>query len=411
MNESADRLLVTWLEEGPDRGSPEAVERAMAATRRTTQRPGWTIPERWLPMQLAMRPAVQPAGTRRLFLIVAVALLALALAATALFIGSRQRIAPPFGPAANGSIVVGVDGHLWLADRNGRDARQLFIGQALASSPTYSPDGTRLAFKSRDVAWNPSSIWVADADGSSARSVTGEFPIVAGDLAWSADSSAIVFSSSDRGINRLYRVDLRGGPPHALTDRSGDRSSPALSPDGQWLAYQSRATSGPSRVSLMVSRPDGSAERELVFIPRGGSSYIALQWAPGSDRIAYMRSDPSGHVVATVDLEGNETQVSRPGEDAVNPSWSPDGLRLAYIGSPGTGSFVLDTANPSDRIHIPSAMTDCGIAWSPDGSFLLGIDEPCTGLYVIPIDDPEAARQIDMPEGLIDFTSWQRTAP
>jgi hypothetical protein len=56
-------------------------------------------------------------------------------------------------------------------------------------------------------------------------------------------------------------------------------------------------------------------------------------------------------------------------------------------------------------------MTDCGIAWSPDGSFLLGVDEPCSGLFVIPIDDPKAARRIDMPEGLIDFASWQRTAP
>ena len=62
MNESMDRALADWLREGPEYGSREALERVLAATRRTPQRPGWTFPERWIPMQLTMArtPSLRP---------------------------------------------------------------------------------------------------------------------------------------------------------------------------------------------------------------------------------------------------------------------------------------------------------------------------------------------------------------
>ena len=54
MNESNDRMLADWLREGPESGPREGLERTLAATRRVGQRPGWTLPERWMPMQLTM---------------------------------------------------------------------------------------------------------------------------------------------------------------------------------------------------------------------------------------------------------------------------------------------------------------------------------------------------------------------
>src|SRR6185503_1866577 len=55
--ERSDSALRAWLELGPDRGRPEALERALAATRRVPQRPGWTYPERWLPVNRALLAA------------------------------------------------------------------------------------------------------------------------------------------------------------------------------------------------------------------------------------------------------------------------------------------------------------------------------------------------------------------
>ena len=104
MNETTDRLLVDWLMEGPDRGPIQSLERALAATRRTSQRPGWTILERWSPMQLTMRPAVN----LRPYLVFLAALLLIVAAGALFVIGSQRRTAPPFGLAGNGAMVIGV---------------------------------------------------------------------------------------------------------------------------------------------------------------------------------------------------------------------------------------------------------------------------------------------------------------
>ena len=91
MNESMDRVLADWLHEGPERGPREGLERSLAATRRVGQRPGWTLPERWIPMELTMaRTRVQ----RPILAIVMLALLTVAVVAAALFVGA-QRQQPP----------------------------------------------------------------------------------------------------------------------------------------------------------------------------------------------------------------------------------------------------------------------------------------------------------------------------
>ena len=60
MNESMDRVLTEWLHAGPETGPREGLERTLAATRRVGQRPGWTFPERWLPMQLSATRTMAP---------------------------------------------------------------------------------------------------------------------------------------------------------------------------------------------------------------------------------------------------------------------------------------------------------------------------------------------------------------
>ena len=143
MNGSMDRELVGWLREGPDTGPAAALDRALAATRRTSQRPGWTIPERWLPMQLTMSraPAVRPA-----LLLALVGLLVLALVATFLVASSQRRLPPPFGPAANGAVVFEDHGDLLIADQLAGTGRPLVAGTDADSTPTFSNQGDRVAF-------------------------------------------------------------------------------------------------------------------------------------------------------------------------------------------------------------------------------------------------------------------------
>ncbi len=91
MNESMDRVLADWLHEGPEEGPREGLERSLAATRRVRQRRGWTLPERWIPMELTMaRTRVQ----RPILAIVMLALLIVAVVAATLFVGAQWQQPP-----------------------------------------------------------------------------------------------------------------------------------------------------------------------------------------------------------------------------------------------------------------------------------------------------------------------------
>ena len=97
---------------------PDYTDDILGLTARRRQRPGWTFPGRWLPMDItAPRPTVARTQWRPIGIVI---LLILALAAAAVvYIGSRPpRLAPFFGPAANGSFVYVTARDIYIADAN-----------------------------------------------------------------------------------------------------------------------------------------------------------------------------------------------------------------------------------------------------------------------------------------------------
>src|SRR5262245_30665197 len=121
-----DRLLTTWLAaDAPVREPEHLLGEVLVRTGRTRRRPGWLIPERWIPMQLTMRwrpvPALGP--------VVAVIALLIALAIAIVIAGSQPRLPPPFGVAANGQIIFGANGDLFIRDTiDGADRRLVESG-------------------------------------------------------------------------------------------------------------------------------------------------------------------------------------------------------------------------------------------------------------------------------------------
>src|SRR5919197_639565 len=117
MNERTERQLAAWLMEGPDRGPTEGLERVLALTRQTRQRPSWTFPERWIPMQLAIpRTAfVIPRGA--VLLVVAVLLLLATLWIAG--VGRSPRLPAPIGLAGNGLLAIDGGGRITVLSTDG----------------------------------------------------------------------------------------------------------------------------------------------------------------------------------------------------------------------------------------------------------------------------------------------------
>ena len=94
-------------------------------------------------------------------------------------------------------------------------------------SPTWSPDGSRIAFDSeRD---GNLEVYVMNADGTGQTRLTDN-PAADGVPAWSPDGSRIAFMSNRDGDYEIYVMNTDGSGQTRLTVNSAADVAPAWSP-------------------------------------------------------------------------------------------------------------------------------------------------------------------------------------
>ena len=226
--------------------------------------------------------------------------------------------------------------------------------------PDPSPDGTRLAFASR-LGGGPSSIWVADADGTHPRRVTRggtDFK-----LAWSPDGSRIAFERQ-HGPNdyELLVVNADGTGLRSIRGGPGFDGTPDWSPtDGDLLIGSSgRKGLGSAAIRCKGSAlyrldPEGSNVRRLTRCGREVDS--KPQWSPDGSALAWARGTPYGGPLRArskrvdADTTGLIRILDPHGEGA---GWSPDGQWIVYV--PGTGRLsTRSVRDGAGRIRLTSS--------------------------------------------------------
>jgi TolB protein len=106
--------------------------------------------------------------------------------------------------------------------------------------PIWSPDGTKLAFLSGDIAAYPNSINVINSDGTELSTYSD---LQAYEVTWTADNGSLLFTSQPDNhlANDIYKMKLDLSDVQKLTFTPNTRKEYiAVSPDGKWLAYHSQ---------------------------------------------------------------------------------------------------------------------------------------------------------------------------
>jgi Tol biopolymer transport system component len=419
MNESIDRLLADWLHEGPESGPRAGLERTLAATRRVGQRPGWTLPERWIPMQLTM---ARTRSQRPILALAMLALLIVALVATVLYVGALRLPTPSL--YRNGAIVYEQDGDLFIADQLGGTPRSLVPGPETDSDPVFSPQGDRVAFI-RDRA----RIMTVSPDGSDVKDVANPGAVVR--LDWSPDGSALLASTfSSEDLQALTVVQSDGSGSRTLDLNGIYTVSGSWRPDGQQIAfvgYQAGA------LAAFIADADGTNVHPLGVGPDDASD--GPDWSPNGKQLSFL--SPDGITIADIAEDGAVTDVRQLKLDldpdstpASDPKWSPDGSQLALavrmaftlpdgtrpIGTCCTIRVAIADADGSglrlvgraDWTSSSPGRAIADFAWSPDGRSLFMASHAETR--------PMEAWSVDVATGEqtkvgTPVESWQRLAP
>ena len=212
-------LLTAWFEADAQTREPDGlVDAALARTARVRPLPAWRLPERWIPMQLAMQRTTVAKAVP--ILVVLALLIALAVGLLLIGVGRPGPSLPlPDGLAGNGRLVYVVGGNLVSANDGGVDVRPLIDSDRILGEPVWSLDGTKFAFKAYTdpASSRQASVMVADADGTNQVTIAADV-WDASVPSWSRDGRNLLLAYSTEGTDlseRLYVAPADGSTPPA----------------------------------------------------------------------------------------------------------------------------------------------------------------------------------------------------
>jgi tricorn protease len=292
--------------------------------------------------------------------VVAVIVVALGLAGRAYPQQDRALLLRSPSVSAN-QIVFGYAGSLWIANRDGGDARRLTSG-GHESGPAFSPDGKLIAFTGQYD--GNQDVYVVSADGGTPRRLTyhPDADVVVG---WTPDGKSVLFRSARNafafGVVQLFTVPVEGGFPTAVPlvraqegSFSADGSRIAYEPIQQWQRAWKRYRGGQTRPIWIAKLADSSIEG---VIPRENSNDFNPMWV--GDTI-YFLSDRNGPVTLfAYDTKSRQVrQVTRnDGLDIKCASAGPGSIVYEQFGS----LHLLDLKSGHDRqleFHIAGDLSE-----------------------------------------------------
>jgi Tol biopolymer transport system component len=208
------------------------------------------------------------------------------------------------------------------------DAAQQQLADLDAQDPTYSPDGTKIAY---EESAGDSSIGVMNADGSGAANITSgsggnnaDF-----DPSWSPDGTKIAFTRA----KQIWTMNADGSSATQLTTGT-DASYPTWSPDGTQIAFERDA-------DIWVMASDGSGATNITNTT--DVDEVEPDWGIG-------RPGPGVCIPPPLNTRVSVASGGTQGNDDSGDVLLPDRPVLADAAISGNGRFVAFSSSASNLV-------------------------------------------------------------
>ncbi len=241
------------------------------------------------------------------------------------------------------------------------------------------------------------NVWVAEPSGSASNGQTAGYSVRqltnyteddgqdVGELSWVPDASAIVYVHGGdfefpkrsypnparlaAGVEQdIFVVPVSGGEPRKI----GEGHSPAVSPDGQLVAYVLKG-------EIWLAKLDGSEKPQQLIHELGENS--GLRWSPDGKSIAFVSARGDHSLIGVYTLGSKVVNYLDPSTDHDgDPVWSPDGAKIAFLRIPSSTEHIFEPhrTGPPWSIRVADVATGKGHEiWRADegaGSVFHGIE-------------------------------------
>ena len=248
---------------------------------------------------------------------------------------------------------------LEIADADGENQIAVLRSPEPIISPSWSPDGKKLAYVSFES--KKPIIYVQELD-TGRRIPVANYKGNNSAPTWSPDGQKLAFARSLEELTQIFLVNADGSDIKRLTRSSGIDTEPCFSPDGQTIYFTSDRGGSPQIYRMSI---DGTDVRRVT--PAGSDYSISPSISADGRMLAYVSRRGRNYQLYSLDLV---TGVERPLSMAANdesPSFAPNGRYIVYSSnSGGRGALTVVSIEGNTRYSLSSKASNIREpAWGP----------------------------------------------